>query len=73
MIGSQSKRSSSGDRWLLNFIRVVFDDLGVAAGLYPNQSGAWDMDKKKFVEYWEKMENGLGSDGEVSQRRRNLR
>jgi hypothetical protein len=28
-------------------------------GHLPNQSGAWDMDKRKMVEHWDKMERGL--------------
>lgn len=28
-------------------------------GHLPNQSGAWDMDKRKMVEHWDKMDRGL--------------
>ena len=38
---------------------LILTTSALLQGYMPNQSGAWDMDKKKLVEYWEKMENGL--------------
>lgn len=38
---------------------LILTTSALLQGYMPNQSGAWDMDKKKLVEYWGKMENGL--------------
>ena len=38
---------------------LILTTSALLQGYMPNQRGAWDMDKKKLVQYWEKMENGL--------------
>jgi hypothetical protein len=38
---------------------LILTTSGLLQGHLPNQRGAWDMDKRKLVEYWEKMEDGL--------------
>lgn len=38
---------------------LILTTSALLQGYMPNQSGAWDMDKKKLVEYWETMESGL--------------
>jgi len=38
---------------------LILTTSALLQGHLPNQRGAWDMDKRKLVEYWEKMEDGL--------------
>ena len=38
---------------------LILTTSALLQGYMPNQSGAWDMNKRKMVEYWDKMGNGL--------------